>query len=266
MPAYTQIVIGLGLAVVLAAISFRARFLTAGGARAQAILGWLIFGFGGWSFAVPVLVFFFSSSLLSQLPSRPSATTEQITARGSIRDAVQVLANRSAAGLAVLGSMFLRSDLWYIAYAGSLAAATADTWGTEIGIRSGASPRLLASFRPVEPGRSGGVTLPGTFGGFCGAIIIGMSALAWLPSDIFAALGSIVAGGLAGSIVDSLLGSTAQARFHCVVCGKITERTCHCGAETAISGGISWLNNDLVNLACTASGFAAAPALYMLLR
>ncbi len=64
----------------------------------------------------------------------------------------------------------------------------------------------------------------------------------------------VTAAGFRGSVVDSLLGGTIQAVFKCDACGKDTEKLVHCGLPTRHAGGIIWLDNDLVNLACTASG------------
>jgi uncharacterized membrane protein len=64
------------------------------------------------------------------------------------------------------------------------------------------------------------------------------------------------AGGLAGSLFDSLLGATVQAMYFCPACQKETERhPAHsCGARTERIRGWSWLGNDAVNFAATAFG------------
>ena len=63
----------------------------------------------------------------------------------------------------------------YAAFLASVAAATADTWGTEIGRLSSKNPVDIITFQPLQMGESGGITLVGTLGSFAGAIIIGIT-------------------------------------------------------------------------------------------
>jgi uncharacterized protein (TIGR00297 family) len=60
-----------------------------------------------------------------------------------------------------------------------LAAATADTWATEIGGLWGRRVFTLWPLRRVEPGTSGGVSLPGVIGALAGAASVSCLG-AWL--------------------------------------------------------------------------------------
>jgi uncharacterized membrane protein len=62
---------------------------------------------------------------------------------------------------------------------------------------------------------------------------------------------------VAGSLADSLTGALWQARRHCPSCALDTEQRIHlCGTTTRLTGGISWLDNDAVNLLGSAAGAA----------
>jgi len=198
------------------------KWLTWGGAAAALLVGGATVWGVGWRGFWLLLAFFVSASLL--------------TRGGGRRNALQVVANGGiAAAAALLGA--------WPAFAGALAAAAADTWATEIGVRSATPPRLITSGAPVPRGASGGITALGTGGGVAGAAVMGALACVLGPHEPRLA-GVVALAGVGGMLVDSLLGATVQGSFE--------------HEPVQPTRGYAWLDNDAVNLAATLAGAGIA--------
>ena len=208
----------------------------------------------GWAWIAMLLAFYVSSTLLSHYRrDKKRARSQGVVEKSGDRDMWQVAANGGVFAALALALAIRPAPAWYVAAAGALAASTADTWSTEIGMLARQTPRSIVSFRAVPPGTSGGITLAGLIGGGAGALFIGLIALmfGWPGMALCAAL----AGGIGGSLVDSILGATMQSRRWCATCNVHTEQRMHtCGSTTQHVGGISWLGNDIVNFFCSVSG------------
>lgn len=134
-----RLILAVGLGGLVAGFGWRRGALSTHGALAATAIGAATFGFGGLPASLALIAFFASGSALSR---RKTVTGEVVAAKGHRRDAVQVLAN---GGVAALG-LVLAGAGWRpgrAAALGALAAAAADTWASEIGVRS-----------PSPPGRS----------------------------------------------------------------------------------------------------------------
>ncbi len=266
-------------AAAVALLGYYARALSLSGAIAACIVGGTVLGFGGWAHAIMLGLFFASSSALSFFKgsdARKQRAAETFD-KGGRRDAAQVLANGGVAALLAVLSAITPDTTFgatiFCAYTGSLAAATADTWATEIGVLSRRQPRMITTGRAVAPGTSGGVTWLGSGASVAGALFMGMAAslLASTPlitlhlqhqSDILTLVWSGLVGGTLGALADSLIGATLQASYYCPHCNKPTESRVHkCGTQTELIRGVRWINNDAVNLAATAIGALTSGAL-----
>ena len=254
MATITRLLAGLSVALLIAIVAHRARSLSRSGAAAALGVGTVAVT-AGWGWGALLVAFFVASTVLSRWgAARKESHTAGIVAKGGERDAAQVLANGGLFALAAgLSLAWPEWNGWPALGAGALAAATSDTWATEVGTLVGAIPRSILTGRRVPPGTSGGVTVSGMLAAVAGAAFI--TAFVWTlgwPRDVALAA---LAGGIAGSTLDSLLGATAQARRWCGRCNRGTERLVHdCGAETRRAGGFAWLDNDAVNFLSTAAG------------
>ncbi len=252
--------IALALALTVTVPAWLLRWLSLSGAVAATVVGWATLATGGWKGAVVLLTFFVSSSALSRWKAERKTRMEMLTERGARRSMAQVLANGGVATLCMVLYGVTGDGRWWLAFAGAYAAANADTWSSEIGALSPSPPRHLLTGKAVLAGDSGGVTPLGFVSAGLGALLVALVAGALYPLTV-AQIGIVALGGFAGSVVDSLLGASAQARYRCPACGEMVERPMHCGHQATRVHGFRWVNNDTVNLLCTLTG--AAPPLIL---
>lgn len=262
-----RLILGLALSTLAGGIAFQLGMLAGSGWLGAVLVGTAVFGFGGWPWAVMLMAFFVSASALTRYGSRRKAEAALDFAKGGRRDLGQALANGGiGAMLAILWGFFPHPVFWWM-FAGSLAAVTADTWATEVGLLSERPPWDLWRGRRVPPGTSGAITREGTIAGGLGALGIGLLAVGLSP--VGGSPGMALPVGLAGflgMLLDSLLGATVQRIYWCDRCGKETERSIHhCGQPARPLRGWKGLNNDGVNALAALAG-ALSMGLWMIVR
>jgi len=247
-----QLALGFFIAVLIAFIAYKTRSLNQSGAIAAAFTGTIIFGIGGWQWAILMLTFFITSSALSRAFKKRKQNLDEKYSKGSERDAGQVFGNGGVATLFAALHFFYPNESWvWLCFAASLAAVNADTWATEVGILNPTPPRMITNLnKVVEKGTSGGISLTGTLASFAGSALIAL--LASLLTENWSLFPVITTAGLAGSLFDSFLGGTVQAIYYCPTEKEETEKhPLHtCGTQTVHLRGWKWLDNDWVNVAC----------------
>ncbi len=267
-----ELIGGFLLSLAIGALGYKRGALNRSGVWGAILTGTLIFGFGGWEWGALLIIFFVSSSALSFYRAGEKDGLAEKFAKGHRRDMGQALANGGLAALLALLSQLSPRPFWFAACAGAMAAVNADTWATELGVLNSRPPRLITTGRQVEVGTSGGVTWLGIGASLAGALLVGLTGglgLLGLHRGWAAASALLLAattGGLAGSLVDSLLGATIQAIYWCETCHKETESSLHrCGTQTRLLRGYRWLGNDLVNFIASAIGALAAVGVWEVL-
>jgi uncharacterized protein (TIGR00297 family) len=266
-----RILAGLILSTLIGAAAYRRGSLTRSGWLGAIITGTLTFGFGGWTWGLTLIAFFLSSSALSHFrQARKLALAGEKFEKGGRRDLAQALANGGiGAGLALAYSLAGAPITLLAAFAGVMATVTADTWATELGILSPHPPRLITSGRAVAPGISGGISAYGVLASTAGALMIGTIMLLLAAIELGTwhvwLLPAAAVGGLAGSLVDSLLGATVQAIYRSPN-GETERRTTHDGTPNSPLRGWRWMNNDLVNLLSSVMGGLVAVGILRLIE
>ena len=237
-------------AVVFGGISYRLRWLSLGGSFTASSFGFCLLWLGGWPWVIPLILFFGTSSILSKIGNKSSNSSDSVSQRDDIRNAIQVLANGGVAWLMLILFAISSDTFWYAGFIGSLAAATADTWATEIGRLAGGQPRHIVNGRILDKGLSGGITWQGTGGSLVGAVLIGLSCVPFYDNEVGHCIILGIAGGMTGSLLDSLFGATLQAKFRHEQSGVIHEER-NLEIDFVKVSGFKWVTNDLVNVFCT---------------
>lgn len=233
--------IGAGLCVLLAALVFATRAATAGAALTGAVIaGALWLQTPGLHTALwPLLALLVLTFGATRFGRRRKESLGIAEARRG-RTASQVAANLGVAALAgiplsqahVFSRVGFGGRAAMAAMVAAMAEATADTVSSELGQVLGGTPWMITSLRRVPAGTDGAVSMAGTLAGIAGAAVVVVVAKSALPLLSWTDAGIALAGGMAGTVIDSLLGAGPEGR--------------------------GWLNNDAVNALSTVAAAVVA--------
>lgn len=243
----SEFIYGFTLALLLAIPSIILGFLTYDGGMVTLVIGTLIFSIGGIKWALPIITFFLTSSILTKLVKGRS-----VIKSGEARDAAQVLANGGLPAIFVLLEFLYPWKMWYVLYIVALSVVNSDTWSTEIGALSRLMPRSIVNFKKLPRGSSGAVSPCGSLGGLAGSFLISAFLLFYgYGFKIFMITGLL---GFLGNVLDSFLGATLEVQYFCEKCGGIFDVEYHCGERLKYLRGIRWFGNNMVNFTASLLG------------
>jgi len=227
------------LNALLIALAQRLPLLTRAGWVHAGCLGTLLWGALGPRGWLAVVLYLLLGSLVTRMGFRTKQARGLAEGRGGARGPENVWGSAATGAVLALAAV-LAPAVWQplllVGFAASFAAKLADTFGSELGKRWGRHTVLITSLRPVPPGTEGAISLEGTAASLVGSAVMAllMLALGWLPGSAAWLLVTLV--GLAATLLESLIGATAQQRLR-------------------------WLTNELVNAIQTAIAALLAMAL-----
>ena len=209
-----RIAVALGVTVALGYVSYALETASLPGMLTGVLLGLLTIVLGDYGWFAMLIAFFGIGGLASKYRYDEKQVRGIAEENEGARGSSNVLANSLVALVAVLAGaaspdLGISAQMFLFAFAGSVAAALADTLSSEIGGLYD-NPRLITTFRVVEPGTDGAVTWQGELAGLAGAGLI--AAIAYVAFGSIAPTGAavVVAAGVVGMTVDSLLGATIE--------------------------------------------------------
>lgn len=262
--------------VLLAGGAYYKKSLSRSGGLAALLLGMGIAIFTGLAGYLIMGVFFMTSTLLTKLSSQKGKHLhlEELHEKMDVRDWTQVFANGIIPLIFAALFKLTGDNAYWIGFVTAFAASNADTWASELGVLSKKPPKTLLGKIVIRPGLSGGVTTLGLWASLGGAgLIAGFAAFMTLAAYLLNAAHDMESAvsffiglmgqfalisiwGFMGSLLDSLMGETLQAKYKTKdPSGLITERVSinlkNVMVETELVSGLSWLNNNRVNLLST---------------
>lgn len=186
----------------LSLVAFSMRILDSAGAMAAWILGLVVSLSGGILWLIPMAVFTGSS----YLATRYGRAQKQLFApEESERSVANVFANGLAPAIAAIAAWFVNMEAASLAYIAALAATTADTWASEIGMLSKNARRVLPPFEPGTRGENGMVSALGQTAALAGALLVSVAGF-WALNLNWNLLAIPLVAGFMGSQIDSVLG------------------------------------------------------------
>ena len=195
----------LGVLVVNAACAVLAawkRVLSPGGIAAAALLGLVTWGFGGVRLWLVLLAFLLAGWASTRVGWRRKAALGIAEGDAGRRAAGNVVAKGAVVCVAALLTPFADPRMCAVMAVAALAAALADTAGSELGKAFGRRAFTVRGWRHVPAGTAGAVSLPGTLATLAGGS--GIAALAGGLGVLDAGLAALCGGaGVAAAVAES---------------------------------------------------------------
>ncbi|AEH07401.1 TIGR00297 family protein [Methanothermococcus okinawensis] len=234
MDIYIKFVTSLIVILILAYITKKKGFLDNCGILCSSIMAFIILMGTNINWLIVMVCFLVFGSLVSKVGYSKKYSMGMGECKRTVKN---VLANGALAVIIILFYIFgiIDYNMALFGYIGSIAAATSDTFSSELGVLSDETPRLITTLEKVERGTDGGISLYGTLAGILGAFLIGIISGILFNNYNLIWVGTI--SGIVGNLSDSLFGALLERR------------------------GI--FNNEHVNITCTLMGSLCAITLYL---
>lgn len=239
--------IGLVLSLLVSLLAYKKKSLDKSGFITAVVVGTVIYYFGTYLIFTLLMCFFISSSLVTK-------KDEKYEKEG--RNFYQVIVNALVAVVCSVLYFYTKNEQYLVLASIGLAAANSDTWASEIGGRTKGVTRSIVTFKRIEQGESGGISLLGTLSALLGSFFIAVVSYLLLLSLIvpmyswYYYLIIITIAGFIGDVIDSLLGVLVQEKYLDSKTNTVVEHPGNRKESQRISG-IPYFNNNIINLIST---------------
>ena len=207
----TGILISFLLALILSLITYRFGLLTKSGCIGAFAIGFCIGTLGSvWWLALLILFALvgFAATLVGLSKKREKGLQEGTNGERSYKNILGVAIPPLV--FAIINGIFPGNE-WVlsVAYISTISVAAADTAASELGVKD---PRvwLITTFRRVEPGTDGGVSITGTLISAAGALVVSLLGYLFIMHtlDVWFLVPAFC--GFVGCMADSYIGATVE--------------------------------------------------------
>ena len=247
----TALMIALLITPLFTVLASASKSLTFGGGVISFVYIFVSALFGNLAVVLMIFILFFVESIISRATTRAFNKMTNLPKEKHARGASQILANTAVAIVSITLYFFLEAPIFLFASVVSIAEEFSDSIASDVGRLSRRAPRDILSFKSVDAGISGGVSVLGIssalFASFAAATI--PFAFGEMEAGVFLILAAVA---FLGTLFDSVLGSAVQGLFRCPACNTLTEHTTHCDVEAVRIKGFKIITNSIVNLLSSA--------------
>ena len=227
------VLIWLGVNTILAVLGYMARSVDVSGLVGGLLLGAILIVFAGWELYVVLLAFFVIGSGLTRLGYEKKAGLGLAQEGEGRRGFSHAFSNVGVAAICAFLASTSKIDpvLLWLAAIGSLATASADTTGSEIGQLYGRRAFLPVTLTRVPVGTEGAISIEGTVAGFFGGLAVAavgggllharLAGEGSVVPGLFVLVGVLTIAAFLGSWIESVVGSWNRRRAQGVPNGAL---------------------------------------------
>ncbi|SFD88622.1 TIGR00297 family protein [Chitinophaga sp. CF118] len=209
LPSVSELSILLIALIIIMVVCIKTKKLSVTASLAAGLIGLLIFTGAGYT-GILMLGAFFVMGVLATGYRKDKKAVKGVHQQQ--RNAGQVLANGGMAAILATIAIFdhTHANTYIIMLAASLAAATADTLSSELGMVYGRNFYNILTFKREPKGLDGVISMEGTLIGGAGALII--AVIYSFANGIDNTCLIITLAGVVGNLADSILGAALERK------------------------------------------------------